>query len=216
MENLDEIQNYISILGNNHNILIKDIKFDNIIHNAYINIKEWVDKLYNTNNYFLITETIDNQYRPSQLKPGSIGAFLWGCSGNYYGDVSKSCSNLCLNGIPFNQMEVCQYQIWKYNNNILIKENNVQNDIAYIYVNDDWKGIDEQNYILLKTNNVKYILIVTTNNSRHYVKNKIQELDQMNIIYNQIELKKAEINYIYILYIILILFIIYLIKNVKI
>lgn len=196
---MEQIDTYISNLSQYPDILIKDLHKYPQLQISYDNLKSWVDKLYNTENYFLITDSINRKYRPSQLTPNSLGSFLWGCSGNYYGDVSKSCSNLCLHSIPFLINENCQYQIWKYDN-VLTKENLAKNDIAYIYTDHSWEGFSKEEKEELKNNGVKYVTTLTTENSRNYIKESMKQLEDIQTIGgNDTQIKtKTSFNYFYI------------------
>ena len=204
---MEDIDDYIQLLANNNNIMINQLKGD--LKHAYLEIKKWVSELYNTPNYFLITDAINKQYRPSQLNPGSIGAFLWGCSNQYYGDVPKSCSALCINSIPFNETKECQYQIWRHTGK-LIKENFVKNSIAYLYVDDNWKGITNDEYKIMKSNNVNYVTIINTNSSKHYIKSKIKPLEDIPILkINDEIIKQQSNNYTIVVLVFLIIIIIF-------
>jgi len=141
---------------------------------------------------------LQEQFRPTIIKIGTAGAYLWGCDQNYYGNVSKSCSPLCSGGISYNtekESNTCQYQIWTYDKELKNQEN-ILSSMAYIYVNNDWNGFKKSDIETLKNNNVEFVSILKTDNSRHYTEIPMSNIDSIPVIEEVIiEKKKNERNY---------------------
>ena len=148
----------------------------------YKNIVE--ENLENPELYTILGE----QFRPTILKIGTAGAYLWGCDQNYYGNVSKSCSPLCSGGISYridenyqNEENKCQYQIWTYDKELKNKENILSN-MAYIYVNNNWNGFKKSDIETLKNNNVEFVSVLKTDNSKHYTEIPMSSLVSIPVL----------------------------------
>ena len=181
----DKLTDYLNILANNHLVLVNELEKSDKLFEYYIWVKETVNKLYNTEKYSIVVDIINKLYRPSILYPGTIGAFIWGCFSNYYGNVNQNCSSLCLNGIPshFNEeIKKCQYQIWRYFQGKLRRETETNNNRAYIYVDSNWNGFTKDEILLLQNNDVIFVTILTTENSKHYIKIPMSSLINIPII----------------------------------
>ena len=142
--------------------------------------KEVVEQNLNNPELF---QLIKGQFRPTSLKVGSAGAYLWGCDQNYYGNVSKSCSALCNGAIQYNNsLNTCQYQIWTYDNEELIPVRNISNSRAYIYVDKNWLGFLEKDIEKLKNSNVSFATVLTTVDSQHETLTEMTSVDNLPII----------------------------------
>jgi len=159
-----------------------------------------------------IYSIIDEQFRPTIIKVGTAGSYLWGCNQNYYGNVSKSCSALCNGGLIYNNSDnKCQYQIWTYDEELTSK-GEFSNSKAYIYVNEGWKGFKSWDIDKLKNRNVLFATVLTTENSQHKTIIPITSVDNLPIIKDYIIEKKEDKSYwvYYIIFIILISYLVYM------
>ena len=196
----------IDFLSNNFNKSLEDPE----IRDVYQKVEQ-----YRKNNPEIV-EIIKKKYRPSFIEPNTAGSYLWGCSQNYYGDVNKSCSLLCVNSIAFDEDEyLCQYSIWYYDKS-LIQKNNVKSSKAFIYVNNDWKYFYDTDIRILKNCGIQFATILTTNNSKHKILIPMTSVDNLPIT-KEIETiqEKKETSYSYFWLIVLFIFFIftYLVKE---
>ena len=113
-----------------------------------------------------ISKNLKKYYRPTTLKIGTVGAFLWGGLQNYYGEVSKSCSALN-NGSLFENEETCQYQIWTYKNGIMKLQGDSLSSKAYIYVEEGWQGFNYSDIEKLKEGGIENATVLNTIDNKH-------------------------------------------------
>jgi hypothetical protein len=178
---LTELKEAVSILAQNYKKQINDPSIT-----KYINI---IDKYKKNRELFRVLET---QFRPSQLEVGTVGAYLWGCNQNYYGEVNKACSALCVGNLKYENNRnlsesidynsVCQYQIWYLSGENFKCLNKVSTIRAYIYVPIDWSGFYEGQIDTLKENGIAYATILTTSNSQHRMILPMTPLENLPII----------------------------------
>lgn len=133
-----------------------------------------------------IINILNRQFRPTYLKVGSVGAFLWGSFQNYYGGVSKSCSAFSNGSLMQDPNESCQYQIWTYNDG-LTSTGHASSSRAYVYVNNDWNGFRNEDIDKLKASGVEYVSILTTENSKHEIKIAMTSVQNLPIIKEYVE-----------------------------
>ena len=194
------LRNAIEMLAENYDTPIENLeKYKNII-----------EQNLNDPNLFPI---IEEQFRPTIIKIGTAGAYLWGCNQNYYGNVSKSCSALCNNGLQYNNNydNTCQYQIWTYDKELTSK-GEISTSKAYIYVPINWNGFKLKDIEKLKNSNVLYATVLTTENSQHKRIIPITSIDNLPIIKDYIEdvnHEKSSNYYYYFIFLIIIIFFIY-------
>jgi len=70
--------------------------------------------------------------RPPHIKPGSAGAYLYGCLGVHDG-VQLSCTPSCLHGFQLPDQIPCQVPVWVCDDFGLTKLNNVDGDSVYVF-----------------------------------------------------------------------------------
>jgi len=197
-----KLKNSLQLLAQNYNLLISQLQRDEI-YDAYIYVKDIVNKLYNTNKYEIVTNIIKQQYRPTVIYPGTLGSYLWGCFSTYYGNINnQNCSPLCINSIPsIDKKYECYYQIWDYTWGELRKKIDNNTDKAYIYVDDKWKGFTKDEIDMLKGNNINFITILTTENTKHYIKLSmvdIHEIPIININQDEVYLANSDTSKLYV------------------
>jgi len=196
----------IQFLANHYDYSVNDP----LVENAYKFVKE-NEKNVNPQE---IVNILNRQYRPTSLKIGTVGAFLWGSNQNYYGAVNKACSAFTNNSLLRNINENCQYQIWNYNKTLELLENN-SNSKAYVYVNSDWQGFQNLDIDILKNSGVEYVSVIKTENSKHEILIPMTAIQNLPIIKEYIEERviieeKSNLYFYLILLIIFIAIVIYL------
>ena len=124
-------------------------------------------------------------HRPTSLKVGTAGAYLWGSLQNYYGDVSKSCSSLHNNSLLHNpEDETCQYQIWNYTQNVLRSVGHSFSPKAYIYVDENWQGFEDKDIEILRNNGIEHATILNTKDSKHNILLPMTSINNLPILKN--------------------------------
>jgi hypothetical protein len=173
----------IQFLANNYDLNVNDP----IVANAYNFVKS-NEKNMDTSQ---IVNILNQQFRPTSLKVGSVGAYLWGSSQNYYGPVTKSCSALSNGSLLHDTNESCQYQIWTYDKE-LTSTGHSSSSRAYIYVNSDWQGFENEDIDKLKNFGIEYAAILTTENSKHEILIPITSIQNLPILKEYKELIQQE------------------------
>jgi len=132
---------------------------------------------------------ISKQYRPTEININTVGSYLWGCAQNYYGDVNKNCSPLCLGSISHDSYKdscefsgKCQYSIWTFSNNKLVNKYTAPSTKAYIYVDSNWKGFLESDIEMLKSSGIFYATILVTINSQHKIIMQMTSVNNLPIL----------------------------------
>jgi hypothetical protein len=170
---MKSIEEAIEFLSNNFDKKLSDEKI-----REFYNI---VENYRQINGNKKIIEILSKKYRPSFIEEYSVGSYLWGCSQNYYGDVNKACSLLCINSIPFDENKsTCQYSIWYYDK-ALIKVADVLSSKAYIYVNKNWNSFTKSDIEELKNCGIYFASILTTLNSKHKILINMTSVDNLPI-----------------------------------
>lgn len=151
------------------------------IYQKFIGIVEQSDNLQE------IIDILKNNHQPSNIEPGTIGAELYGCLQNYYGDIDKDCSALCMNSI-FNK-SFCTKQIWVQtvdDSDMRLIRISGDNDIkaGYIYINKNFLYFTKTEKQLLSNSGLKYGQILDTNFSKHYAKTRMISIDDLPDIDN--------------------------------
>ena len=192
------MEDALKILTNNYDLDLNNER----VRDAYEFVKNNRDEIRNLEKY----------YRPTSLKTGSVGAYLWGSLQNYYGDVNKSCSILNNNSL-FNTDENCQYQIWTYKNGQLDCKGHSQSSKAYIYVGEDWEGFDLTSIENLSSSGIEYATVLNTIDSKHNILIKMSSVNDLPIVKEEksiVEVKKE--NFLIPYYIFFLIFVIIFIK----
>lgn len=111
--------------------------------------------------------SLEKYHRPTSLKPQTAASYLWGNQQNYYGDVSKDCSSLAIGSLGYN--EHCMYHVWWYHAKKLEKITSAysHSDLAYIYVESDWKGFTPEEVETLSNAGVALVSVYITSDSIH-------------------------------------------------
>ena len=108
-----DLEEMISFLADNHHFYPEMLAEDDPILLKFNMFKTTISYLRGKEDYDLLYEIVNRQYRPSVIKDETIGAFLFGCMQQDYGDIDRGCTIACLNS--FNQDHqplICSYQLW--------------------------------------------------------------------------------------------------------
>ena len=142
-----------------------------------------------------IFDILKEQFRPTSIKIGTVGAYLWGCSQNYYGEVNKSCSAFCNdNYLRQETIQPCQYQIWTYETTLYSTGHSFSSN-AYIYINETWQGFTEKDVEKLKNGGVKYASVISTEDSKHQIIIPMTLVENLPILKEYQEVETEEVSY---------------------
>jgi len=123
---------------------------------------------------------LETLYRPTHIEYNTVGSYLWGCSQNYYGPVSKSCSILCNpKSLNYDEKSNCQYQLWTCYQDKLISIGHSFNNMGYIYVDEKWSGMLEEDIEKLKNAKLNTITILKTSNNVHETLHNMISLNEI-------------------------------------
>lgn len=163
-----QVESYLDILADHHDVHIKDIPDNSSLQEAYNIINNLA--LKNEDLYNMITR----QHRPAELVPGTIGSFMFGRLQETYGDVPPECSPLHHYGIKLNDgYMTCEHQVWLQNDQTgqhrftrIINPTNTGNAMVYTMTGFDRFTKDEiKNMSKHGVNNVQ---IFHTKRSKHH------------------------------------------------
>lgn len=178
---IEELTEALNVLAENPYIIIEDEPFDSPIQKAFKTVKLSYTILRDT-NYDIMYNILDKLPRPSYMKSGSCGAFLFGNYNECFGDVSRRCSPISLFSLPKREegysvkADPCPSQVWLLkngNNNskhyAAIVSSNSDKAKIFIdtYQNSDFKGFTEGEYKLFKDRGVKEVEIYSIGNPKH-------------------------------------------------
>jgi hypothetical protein len=190
--NIDDIDRSVEILSSNHQQSIKDLesgKADPEVGKAYQVVRLAVTMLIGTDDYHTLTSIISSQYRPSKIIPGTIGAFLFGCFQETYGDVTKSCSPLCISGInPKGHHTPCEHQIWVQKSSsgsskyLQIKSESTDSNRAIVYVSSAFIGFTKEEIKVFRKFGVDLVQVMTTKDSKHHQIVRMTPLNRLPIV----------------------------------
>lgn len=121
-----------------------------------------------------------NQFRPTIIKVGTVGSFLFGCFQNFYGDMHKICSPLCIGNLSISSDDDCEYQVWiqdpigEYK---AITTNS--NNHAYVYTNEEPLLFSTHAITKFREAGIKYVQVFSTKDSKHQIRTKIRPISQL-------------------------------------
>ncbi len=86
-----DLDHAIKKLAHFHEVPIDNVHSDVELSQCY-HLTKWVDSIWSgTHDHSKLDRVIYKQYRPTSIKPKTVGAFLFGCYQTTYGDVPKEC-----------------------------------------------------------------------------------------------------------------------------
>jgi hypothetical protein len=108
---LEEFIKSLRLLALNHSKAIKDLTPE--LRNAYNVVKTHVVSLHSGPGYKVVKQYIAKLTKPNKIEYGTLGAYIWGCVQECYGDIEKHCTPLCINSIPSETNEIpnCMHHI---------------------------------------------------------------------------------------------------------
>ncbi len=180
-----KLEKSISFLSKYHDDEINKLENNSRLNKKFQIVRLTVLFLLKKGNYDKIKEIISKQYRPSVIIPGTIGAFLFGCFQQIYGEIGATCSPLCIGSIYANkdQQHLCKNQIWlqKYdgNNRFGKIKSTTNSGKAYIFVNDDFNGFSIAEYKAFKKAKIIKAKIMMTKNGKHYSYGNFKNIDNL-------------------------------------
>lgn len=172
--NIERVKEALDNLVAHENEKIKDLPPESDLYKSYELVKLMASILYDTTHYQILLDLINTYPKPSTLIPGTIGAYLFGCFQNSYGDITnRTCSPICINAIPPGKkdgvLNYCPYQIWvqqeSSNGRSYVQILNASNQpFAYVYLNKpvkdgEFTGLSKEEINHLKENGVKNIQV---------------------------------------------------------
>lgn len=188
----DELESSIEILASNHWQVIDDLHPEHEVSKAYQIVRLAVTVLSGTEQYDFINSSISKQYRPSEIVSGTVGAFLFGCFQETYGDVSKACSPLCMTGIhPKGRRSSCEHQIWVQHTPtgvskfIQIKSDDYDiqdSGKAIVFVTENFTEFTTEEIDAFRKSGVVLAQVMTTKNSKHHQIIRMTPLEKLPII----------------------------------
>lgn len=116
----------------------------------------------------LIYTLIAKETRPTDIKPMTIGAFLFGSNLHNYGALSKKESILCYESVCMNEIKLDDIQYWLLIDGKYKKINQSTSEIGHIFVEDDFTHFKPHDIDLFARNNIKRGGIYKTYYSKHY------------------------------------------------
>jgi len=169
-----ELEKAIDVLAKNPNVQINSLSKTDPLYKSFETVKISVSLLYDTNHYSIIHDILSTYKAPSELTPGTFGAFLFGCRQENYGDVKdKYCSVLCINSIPplkcKGPVTCCNSQVWTHDNVSLKKVSDCKNGTtkAIVYTEFPFMGFTQKEIDELKAAGIKKVTLMQTVNNKH-------------------------------------------------
>jgi hypothetical protein len=163
---------------------------------SYEYIRNIIRFVKSLEEFNIILNIIKKQYRPTEIQPGTLAAFLFGCQQTHYGDICKSCSSLCIGSISPSRNK-CKYQVWVNLNEKYIQTNNGESELesessdmnstnhkirhAYVYVNTDFNGFTKDDIETFHKSGVEFAQIIITEKSQHHTLIKMTSIFSLPI-----------------------------------
>jgi hypothetical protein len=183
---VSELEKSIDLLAKNPNVQIQSLNKNDPLYKAFETVKLSVSLLYDTKQFVIIQDILSKYKSPSQISPGTIGAFLFGCQQDNYGDLKERfCSILCIGSIPPSKtkypMMCCSSQIWSHDNTKLVKVSDAKNGTtkAIIYPDFPFLGFTQKELNELKTSGIKKVTLMDTTNNKHVITLDSVDVDKL-------------------------------------
>lgn len=189
---LKDLQKDIDLLVTNRNMQLDEVAYTNPkVQKALDNVKLAVNMLYDTKQYDTILYMIDKSKKklPNlDIKPQTVGAYLFGCTFDNYGDVKdKGSSALCNGSITNKEMLKCNNFIFYHNGNTLKQlsyPNNKNKQLnVLLYVEKDFQGLTPFQLDTVKQATDGYkinsVMVYETVNNKHKLVNTYTDLNSL-------------------------------------
>lgn len=177
-----KLHNAVNLLARHDTDYIDDIKTNSKLYKAYNLIKSYV----NSDDHRILNKIVDQQYKPSYTKPGTVGAFLFGCGQTTYGEVNQSCSPLCIGNVNILKGASCDDQVWVLATDnsprfLQIYDSGEVPGRALIFVPDDFGGFTPEEIDLFKSRGVSQAQLFNTFEGKHFVKLRTTPLSKLPV-----------------------------------
>lgn len=180
---LNKLRSSLEMIAENHYVRIDDFYKNSELDKSYKFILNIINH-QRSYEYLAILDILKTLYRPTNIKDGTGGSFLFGCFQGCYGKVGKICSILCINSIPskdMNPYDSCQNQLWSLIDGSLIKHSNIESSRAYIYTDSNFKYFKPDHIKTLRHNGIYYVSVLITENSKHQYIIKFSSVDDLPV-----------------------------------
>lgn len=152
---------------------IKLIELEEESHQYLRSVLEANEKLSSHEYYSqLMRDDIDKEFSDvSPIIPGTVGAYLVGCSRPSNFDGPKACSPSCVNSINKCGQESCEQTMLFYKNGTFTAQNNKTTPDVYIFAEkENFKGFMPDNLARLQSNGVKTVSLILGDKNGSYDK----------------------------------------------
>lgn len=172
------VENSIFYLSRHINEIVDDIPTYTKLYKHIAFLREIDFTESNNSQEFL--KAMKKCFRPLNIVSGTVGAFLFGCIQTTYGDIDKECSPICYKSINPYEKSFCKYKTWEIKDGKLL-ELNKKNYInkGYLFVEDDFKGLNYSEQRTIENSNIGNITLCTTKNSKHNIIGKEIPVDKL-------------------------------------
>lgn len=134
------------------------------------------------------------EFRPSIIEEGTLGAFLFGCSQGTYGDINSNCSPLCTE-----EINTCEYQIWSYNKDTSTFRQINPSHVGkgFIFVDEDFVGFTKEEIKNFKAKGLLLAQVLRTRYGKHYIIQRFGEVNNLPLRYELLSNSQNKIETIY-------------------
>ena len=165
---MEELRKAVKLLCKNHSVKLTELEDNEKLNYNYQLITTYDGKLDNL---------LKDEFRPTVITPGTIGAFLFGCSLGTHGDAVKNCSPLCYNNLNYSSLQECEYQIWLQKDNGKFSQlNSVTFGKGYIYVNENFDGFTKEDIETFKNKKLVIAEVLRSRYGKYYTIARFNEL----------------------------------------
>jgi hypothetical protein len=214
--NLEDVKRAVGVMADNYDEQTTNIRPGHKLYDSYTYIKN-ISKHFNgiysetlqvSNSYNNFINIIMQEFKPTEIKTGTLGSFIFGCFQSCYGDVDSSCSLLCNNDSIENPYEMgtdCKEQIiiQEYidikngkSRFIRSKTSNTKSHRGYIYLNSNFKAFTKNEIEQFEEWGLMMLQGMTTRYSQHHTifsmrtLDNVPQMDDINIYSSRSERRK--------------------------
>lgn len=191
-----DLQNDINLLVANRMMVLDEVQYgDKKVQKALDNVKLAVNMLYDTPQYENISYMISKAKKKLSnldIKPQTVGAYLFGCNLDNYGDVKSSQnSGLCAGGSVPNKVKLNSNHYIFYHNGDVLKllsspGSNAKKPDVLLYVEPQFKGLTQLQLETIKkevgSNKINSVLVYHTVGSKHQLVETYSDLSKIPIV----------------------------------
>lgn len=178
----------MKLLAKNHRVPLKDLSPE--LKEAYQKVKYAVTAFHGGPSYAIVRQTIMKLVKPSTIEPETLGAYIWGCVQDCYGDAEKYCTPLCINSIPSETDEKpsCQHHIITREINddgginivcLNCNRNNEQLHTAILYSREDIDSLTGQELRFIKNLGIAQLSIMIKDGYKYVQKLPMTPVDRI-------------------------------------